>query len=79
MASTVLSDKHAEQVPAWDVQWPVRAFCAVQDAVEYFQHLLDIINRTERGAAERLGGDGVPPTAAAFTFLVSLRYSLLSY
>ena len=46
---------------------------ALQDAVEYFQHLLDVVNRTEHGAALRLGGTGIPPTAAAFTYLVSLN------
>ncbi|CAL5228914.1 g12137 [Coccomyxa viridis] len=44
-----------------------------QDAVEYFQHLLNIINRTEHGAAARLGGASLPPTAAAFTYLVEER------
>ena len=39
--------------------------------MEYFQHLLNIINRTEHGAAARLGGASLPPTAAAFTYLVS--------
>ena len=45
---------------------------ALQDAVEYFQYFLDILNRAEHGAAERLGGTSSPPTAAAFTYLVRM-------
>ena len=49
-----------------------------QDAVEYFQYLLEIISRTEHSAAARLGGADVPPTAAAFTFLASSSLSCSS-
>lgn len=48
-----------------------------QDAVEYFQHLLDIIARSERASADRLGGAAAaqppPPTAAAFQFAIEDR------
>jgi len=50
----------------------------VQDAMEYFLHLLNIINRTEHGAAERLGGASLPPTLSAFTYLVRLPCFLLT-
>ena len=59
------------------LQLPTGDLSHAQDAVEYFQHLLKVVDRTERGAAERLGGPSVPPTTAAFTFLAS-AYSALS-
>jgi ubiquitin carboxyl-terminal hydrolase 5/13 len=37
-----------------------------QDAVEYFQHLLDVMTRAERAAGSRVSVG--PPTAAQFTF-----------
>jgi len=37
-----------------------------QDAVEYFQHLLDVMTRAERAASSRVSAG--PPTAAQFTF-----------
>ena len=46
--------------------------------MEYFLHLLNIINRTEHGAAERLGGASLPPTLSAFTYLVRLPCFLLT-
>ena len=52
-------------------QLPTGVLSHAQDAVEYFQHLLKVVDRTERSAAERLGGPSTPPTTAAFTFLAS--------
>eukprot|EP00668_Euglena_longa_P000714 GGOE01000863.1.p1 GENE.GGOE01000863.1~~GGOE01000863.1.p1 ORF type:complete len:816 (+),score=202.42 GGOE01000863.1:65-2449(+) len=42
-----------------------------QDAAEYFQHLLEIINRTERQHSHRLGGD--IKTAELFKFEMEIR------
>jgi hypothetical protein len=44
-----------------------------QDAVEYFQHLLEVMTRAERAAGGRLSSPGEPPTAAAFGFQVEDR------
>lgn len=47
----------------------------IQDAVEYFQHLLEVMARSERASGGRLG-DNVPdlaPTSAAFQFAVEDR------
>ena len=43
---------------------------AFQDAMEYFQHLLEYMSRCERSAAGRLGEPMAPPTADAFRFEV---------
>ena len=48
---------------------------AAQDAVEYFQHLLEVMTRSERASANRLG-DGahaLASTSAAFQFAVEDR------
>ena len=59
-----------------------RRFPACQDAAEYFQHLLEIMTRSERAASGRLGasaGDAptaapaAAPTAAAFQFAIEDR------
>ena len=42
----------------------------LQDAMEYFQHLLEYMSRCERSAAGRLGEPTTPPTADAFRFEV---------
>ena len=40
-----------------------------QDALEYFQYLLEQISRCERANADRLRlGEEIPATKAAFTF-----------
>lgn len=39
-----------------------------QDAVEYFQHLLEVMTRAERAGKARMGGDAAAPTAAQFEF-----------
>ena len=49
-----------------------------QDAVEYFQHLLEVMTRAERAGADRVpsggsGGDDVSFTAAQFEFEVEER------
>ena len=45
----------------------------LQDAVEYFQHLLEVLSRAERSAGQRLGPAATKPTAAAFRFQVEDR------
>lgn len=45
----------------------------LQDAVEYFQHLLEVLSRAERAAGQRLGPAGNVQTAAAFSFQVEDR------
>jgi ubiquitin carboxyl-terminal hydrolase 5/13 len=44
-----------------------------QDAAEYFQHLLEVMSRSERAAAQRLGAPSAAPTAAAFQFAIEDR------
>ena len=44
-----------------------------QDAVEYFQHLLETANRAERKHAARLGGADEPSTASTFEFEMEER------
>ncbi|BDA47746.1 Ubiquitin carboxyl-terminal hydrolase 5 [Coccomyxa sp. Obi] len=44
-----------------------------QDAVEYFQHLLDVLSRAERSVGDRLGPAAGLPTVAAFGFQVEDR------
>ena len=39
-----------------------------QDAVEYFQHLLEVMTRAERAGKARMGGAAAAPTAAQFEF-----------
>ncbi|EIE18246.1 ubiquitinyl hydrolase [Coccomyxa subellipsoidea C-169] len=44
-----------------------------QDAVEYFQHLLEVLSRAERSTGQRLGPAAPQPTATAFGFQVEDR------
>lgn len=44
-----------------------------QDAVEYFQHLLELITRSEHSNSERLALNEQPPAATAFNFKVEDR------
>ncbi len=48
----------------------------IQDALEYFQHLLELMTRAERAAGSRLsGGDvaAVGPSAEVFAFQLEDR------
>ena len=48
----------------------------MQDAAEYYQHLLDVMTRSERVSSERLGSaadTSASPTAAAFQFAIEDR------
>ncbi len=48
-----------------------------QDALEYFQFLLQQINRCEHANGERLGLPSAPPTKAAFAFSFEERVQCL--
>ncbi len=56
----------------------------MQDAREYFQHLLEVMTRAERASMQRLGQANQPPTADVFTFeledrIQCMESSRLSY
>lgn len=56
----------------------------VQDAREYFQHLLEVMTRAERTSMQRLGQPDQPPTADVFRFeledrIQCMESSRLSY
>ena len=46
---------------------------SLQDASEFFQYLLDIMTRAERGAGARLAQAVQQPTASAFEFGIETR------
>ena len=57
---------------------PYRRLCLVsrapQDALEFFQYLLELMTRAERAAGARLGcDDGGAPTADAFAYQLEDR------
>jgi len=59
-------------------------FSCVQDAREYFQHLLEVMTRAERTSMQRLGQPDQPPTADVFRFeledrIQCMESSRLSY
>lgn len=51
----------------------LRTRIPAQDAVEYFQYLLEVMSRAERAAGQRLAPPGALPTAAAFNFRIEDR------
>ena len=59
-------------------------FSCMQDAREYFQHLLEVMTRAERTSMQRLGQPNQPPTADVFRFeledrIQCMESSRLSY
>ena len=49
---------------------------SAQDALEYFQHLLELMTRAERAAGSRLGGGDISaagPSAEVFSFQLEDR------
>lgn len=49
----------------------------VQDAREYFQHLLEVMSRSERSSMQRLGAADQPASADAFKFELEDRIQCL--